>query len=123
MTSKVVAPGALLMACVAGMAGVAGAQEPTTTTTAPGATTMPGQPVGRGRVGTMFYEDENEERQLVADVDVLIEDSSGNEVATVTTDEEGVRGAAARPRLLHGDARPRHRSPRASRCATRTGRR
>jgi branched-chain amino acid transport system permease protein len=53
---------------------------------------VPGQPVGTGEAvrGTMFYEDENEERQLVADVDVLIEDSGGNEVATVTTDEEGV---------------------------------
>ena len=93
MTSKVVALGALLMASVAGLAGVAGAQEPTTTTTAPGATTtVPGQPVGTGEAvrGTMFYDDENDERQLVADVDVLIEDSSGNEVATVTTDEQGV---------------------------------
>ena len=74
------------------MAGVAGAQEPTTTTLPLKTTTVPGQPVGTGEAvrGTMFYDDENDERQLVADVDVLIEDSSGNEVATVTTDEEGV---------------------------------
>jgi branched-chain amino acid transport system permease protein len=94
MKTKVVALGALLIACVLGTAAAAGAQEPTTTT-APGATTtVPGQPVpsptGEAVRGTLFYEDENEERQLVEGVDVTVDDAAGNEIATVTTDEEGV---------------------------------
>jgi neutral amino acid transport system permease protein len=94
MTNKVVALGALLIACVLGSAAAAGAQEPTTTTTPGGTTTVPGQPppspTGEAVRGTLFYEDENEERQLVADVDVTIEDAGGAEIATVTTNEEGV---------------------------------
>jgi neutral amino acid transport system permease protein len=79
---------------VLGSAAAAGAQEPTTTTTPGATTTVPGQPppspTGEAVRGTLFYEDENEERQLVADVDVTIEDAGGAEIATVTTNEEGV---------------------------------
>jgi branched-chain amino acid transport system permease protein len=96
MTNKVVALGALLVALVLGAAAEAGAQEPpTTTTTAPGGTTettLAGQPspTGESVRGTMFYNDENDEKVLVADVEVRIDDVDGNEIATVTTDEEGV---------------------------------
>jgi branched-chain amino acid transport system permease protein len=96
MTNKVVALGALLVALVLGAAAAAGAQEPpTTTTTAPGGTTettLAGQPspTGESVRGTMFYDDENDEKVLVADVEVRIDDADGNEIATVTTDEEGV---------------------------------
>src|SRR4029453_288033 len=38
----------------------------------------------------MFYNDENDEKVFVADVEVRIDDADGNEIATVTTDEEGV---------------------------------
>jgi neutral amino acid transport system permease protein len=96
MKNKVVALGALLVALVLGAAAAAGAQEPPTTTTPTPSgtpeTTLAGQPspTGESVRGTMFYNDENDEKVLVADVEVRIDDADGNEIATVTTDEEGV---------------------------------
>ena len=93
MRNKVVALGALLIACVLGTATAAQAQEPTTTTTAPTTTTSaPGQPSPTGEAvrGLLFYEDGDGERQLVEGVEVAIEDAAGAEIGTGTTDVDGV---------------------------------
>src|SRR5262249_35615254 len=47
-------------------------------------------PTGESVRGTMFYNDENDKKVLVEDVEVRIDDAQGNEIATVTTDNEGV---------------------------------
>ena len=86
------------LAVTVGTASGAGAhpgQDPPTTTpgtTAPTATTAPaGQPSPGGEAvrGTLFYQDEDGERVPVDGVEITIEDSAGNQVATATSDDEG----------------------------------
>ena len=92
MRNKVVALGALLIACVLGTATAAQAQEPTTTTTVPATTTTaPGQPSPTGEAvrGLLFYEDETGERQLVEGVEVTIEDAAGAEIGMGTSGLDG----------------------------------